>query len=98
MDRVQHRFGETTWYETKNFTSVELLVVVAIICILASLFLPSLGRTRAVIKFAVCKSNSKQVSLGLIMYSQDNSDWVSSTHQGANDNNRGWSQHTVFPD
>ena len=80
-----------------KFTLIELLVVVAIISILASILMPSLSKARASAVFAVCKSNSKQISLGVIMYSSDNSDWVAPTHQGNNDKNQVWSEHTVFP-
>lgn len=80
-----------------KFTLIELLIVIAIIGILASLLLPSLSKARATAVFAVCKSNSKQVSLGVIMYSSDNSDWVVPTHQGNSDTNRVWSEHTIFP-
>ncbi|MDD7984952.1 prepilin-type N-terminal cleavage/methylation domain-containing protein [Lentisphaera marina] len=56
----------------KKFTLIEILVVVAIIGILASLLLPSLSRARERGKAAVCLSNLKQVGVGTYMYTEDN--------------------------
>lgn len=55
----------------KAFTLSELLVVVAIISILASILLPVLGRARDKTKQEVCASNMHQEELGLQMYTQD---------------------------
>lgn len=52
----------------KFFTLVELLVVVAIIGILASLLLPSLAKAREKAKRAVCLSNLKQTMYANTIY------------------------------
>ena len=56
----------------KKFTLIELLIVVAIIGILASLLLPSLERARYEAKNAVCKSNLRQIATAHVLYAQDN--------------------------
>ena len=60
----------------KPFTLIELLVVVAIIGILASLLLPSLSKARAKALFAVCKSNSRQITMAVNLYSNSDDDYL----------------------
>jgi prepilin-type N-terminal cleavage/methylation domain-containing protein/prepilin-type processing-associated H-X9-DG protein len=56
------------------FTLVELLVVVAIISILASLLLPMLGKAREQARQIQCVGNLKQMGLVMRLYGDDNSD------------------------
>ncbi len=57
---------------SKGFTLVELLVVLAIIGILASLLLPSLGRAKSKAYQTVCKNNLGQLTKAWLMYVDDN--------------------------
>jgi prepilin-type N-terminal cleavage/methylation domain-containing protein/prepilin-type processing-associated H-X9-DG protein len=55
----------------RAFTLIELLVVIAIIAILAAILFPVFAQARASARAITCVSNTKQVSLAVLMYSQD---------------------------
>ncbi len=59
-----------------RFTLIELLVVIAIIAILSSILLPSLNQARGKAKLATCKSNLRQVYMGLSSYAGDENGWM----------------------
>src|SRR5438270_13493252 len=54
-----------------GFTLIELLVVIAIIAILAAILFPVFAQAREKARAAACLSNTKQIALALIAYTQD---------------------------
>src|SRR5437899_7088536 len=57
--------------QNRAFTLIELLVVIAIIAILAAILFPVFAQAREKARAISCLSNTKQVSLGVLMYVQD---------------------------
>ena len=58
--------------QRKNgFTLIELLVVIAIIALLAAILFPVFARARENARRANCQSNMKQITLGIMQYTQD---------------------------
>jgi len=55
----------------REFTLIELLIVVAIIVILAAMLLPALARTKYVARLTVCSGELNQWGTGLTMWAGD---------------------------
>jgi len=55
----------------RGFTLIELLVVIAIIAILAAILFPVFSQAKEAAKKTACLSNTRQLSLGVLMYVED---------------------------
>jgi prepilin-type N-terminal cleavage/methylation domain-containing protein len=64
----------------RGFTLIELLVVIGIISILASMLLPTLGRSKGKAHMAQCLNNMRQIGFAAVMYVQDHLDTFPSDH------------------
>ncbi|RYX81139.1 type II secretion system protein [bacterium] len=79
------------------FTLIELLTVIAIIAILASMLLPSLSRAREMARRTSCASNMRQLTLGVMQYTQDYDERLPTAAVGAaGENQGGWVYYSKF--
>lgn len=73
----------------RRFTLIELLMVVAIICILAGLLLPVLSKAKAKSYQIECSNNLKQLGISSALYYSDYDGWLPNYYYG-----KGWA-HTL---
>lgn len=64
------------FYKSSHFTMVELLVVISIITILASLLLPALKNAMATSRKIACASNMRQLGLAIANYANDYAEFM----------------------
>lgn len=65
-----------------KFTLIELIVVICIIAILASLLLPALRSAREKGRQMLCLNNQKQIGTSELMYASDYNDYVAPYYSG----------------
>jgi len=81
-----------------GFTLIELLVVIAIIAILAAILFPVFAQARESARAISCLSNTKQIGLGLAMYTQDYDETMPAAFAGVNAINGGSCNVIPFED
>ena len=75
----------------KGFTLIELLFAIAIISILAGIFLPVLQKARDKAKESLCFNNLKQIGYVTANYTEDNQDFVPPSVVVEDGDEIGWS-------
>lgn len=66
----------------RGFTLIELLVVIAIIAILAAILFPVFARAREAARQSSCLSNTKQLGIAVMSYTQDYDEQLPRSYSG----------------
>ncbi len=82
--------------EGRCFTLIELLIVIAIIAILASMLLPALNRARLTAQSVACLNNLKQQSVCFAQYGLDNKNFPYYAFKAPNGNWIYWPSFMMY--
>ena len=77
----------------RNFSLIELLIVIAIIAILAGMLLPALGKARAMARSIACTNHLTQIMLGYNLYANDSKEWVFGSYNMGEEYNKFFTKH-----
>jgi type II secretory pathway pseudopilin PulG len=61
---------------SRAFSLIDVLVSIAVIAVLISLLLPSLGPVKETARQVACRSGVRQLGLGIAMFADDHNDWI----------------------
>jgi type II secretory pathway pseudopilin PulG len=78
-----------------GFTLVDVLVTMAVIAVLISLLAPSLSSVRETAHQVVCRSNTRQLGIGINMYAEDHLDRLPPTTNLDAQQNSPWETMTL---
>jgi hypothetical protein len=71
--------GRSGCLRRRGFSLLDVLVTMAVITVLISLLMPTLSGVRETAHQVVCRSNVRQVGLGIAMYAEANDDLIPKT-------------------
>jgi len=77
----------------RAFTLIELLVVIAIIAVLMAILMPALSRAKEQGKRAACLNNLRELTLGWLMYVDENGGKLVNGAAGFSNTNQSWGDH-----
>ena len=58
--------------KNRGFTMVELMIVIAVIAVLASIIMPKMGGSRDKAKLEACKTSLRHITIAMALYANDN--------------------------
>ena len=70
-------------FKKLGFTMVEVIIVVAVIAILASIIIPKMSGSRNKANLAACKTNLRHIAIAIQMYANDNQGWETTVTSGS---------------
>lgn len=72
----RHKKRNASYRERKAFTLIEMLMVISIITILATMLLPALQKVKDTSRQVLCTGNLKNIALAMSCYTQDYNDYL----------------------